>query len=506
MSRKDAQGPGTPGRLVFAGDVYCDLVFVGADVPESGGETFANRFLIAPGGVANRAVAAARTGATTSLVSALGDDPLGQYVRSQLESEDGLDISLLRSVPGYQSPVSVALSGPEDRRFITYLEPHDPWGSGEHPDDVFAIHVSATAGSSAWVTRLRDAGALVVAGVGWDPTGEWSPALLSELSSVDVFVPNHVEAMAYARAPDPEAAAKILAERVPLVVVTRGRHGVIAIDSARNVMAEVPGIPVTAVDPTGAGDVFVATFMSALRQDWDLRSCLRFANLCAAYSVTGPGGATTAPRPGDLPAFIEAHCPGGDWDFLSGLGAVRLAEPEISGAVQKFASDFQVTGMCGGLLNYMQYDHAHARNFIAPVLAARHVRQADPRQYLVGLLTPAAVVAEHLGRRAITGEGHLRVIRRPALIPRKVRIRPVDHLLEPVPLHVPEVLHHSRNRPAGGNDRRVPRILVQPLDNGAHRGPLILQRFKKILPDVPVTVRHAPSFLAALRVGRKRGC
>jgi sugar/nucleoside kinase (ribokinase family) len=448
MSRKDAHRPDAPGRLVFAGDVYCDLVFVGADVPESGGETFADRFLIAPGGVANRSVAAARTGAPTSLVSALGDDPLGKYVRSLLESEEGLDISLLRSVPGYQSPVSVALSGPEDRRFITYLEPHDPWGSGEYPDDVFAIHVSATVASSVWVNRLRGAGALVVGGVGWDPTGEWSPALLAELSSVDVFVPNHVEAMAYARAPDPEAAARILAERVPLVVVTRGRHGVIAIDSARNVMAEVPGIPVTAVDPTGAGDVFVATFMAALRQDWDLRTCLRFANLCAAYSVTGPGGATTAPRPGDLPAFIEAHCPGGDWSFLSGLGAARLAEPEISGAVQQFTSDFQVAGMCGRFLDYVQYDHAHVRNFIVAVLAARHVRQADARQYLVGLLAPTVVVAEHLGRRAIAGKGHLRVIRWPALVPRKVRVRPGDDLLEPVPLHVPEVLNHSRNRPA----------------------------------------------------------
>jgi sugar/nucleoside kinase (ribokinase family) len=335
MSRKDAQEPGArerglPGRLVFAGDVYCDLVFVGADVPESGGETFADRFLIAPGGVANRSVAAVRSGAPTSIVSALGDDPLGAYVRSLLEGEEGLDVSLLRAVPGFQSPVSVALSGPEDRRFITYREDRHPWApvpraSLESLGDVFAIHIPATAASADWVARLRAAGALVVGGVGWDPTGEWSPALLHELSSVDVFVPNHVEAMAYARAPDPETAARILAERVPLVVVTRGRHGAIAIDSAHGVTAEVPGIPVTAVDPTGAGDIFVATFMSALRHDWDLRTCLRFANLCAAYSVTGPGGATVAPRLGDLPALIEAHCPGEDWNFLAGLpGCMRI--------------------------------------------------------------------------------------------------------------------------------------------------------------------------------------
>lgn len=319
MSRNHAQQPGTPGRLVFAGDVYCDLVFLGADVPEPGGETFADRFVIAPGGVANRAVAAARSGAPTSIVSALGDDPLGRYVRSLLEREEGLDISQLRSVPGFQSPVSVAVSGPQDRRFITYLEPRHPWGSAEGLTDVFAVHVPVLAASTAWVARLRSAGALVVGGVAWDPTGQWSPALLDGLSSVDVFIPNHVEAMAYARAEDPATAAKVLAERVGLVVVTCGPRGVIAIDSARGETAEVPGIPVTAVDPTGAGDVFAATFMSAMRHGWDLPRCLRFANLCAAYSVTGPGGATTAPRHGDLPAFIKAHHVAGDWDFLSGL-------------------------------------------------------------------------------------------------------------------------------------------------------------------------------------------
>ncbi|MGH3170474.1 MAG: carbohydrate kinase family protein [Trebonia sp.] len=326
MSCKDAQepGPGEPGRLVFAGDVYCDLVFLGADVPESGGETFADQFLIAPGGVANRSVAAARSGAPTSIVSALGEDPLGRYVRSLLEKEEGLDTSLLRSVAGFQSPVSVALTGPGDRRFITYREGRHPWGPAsrsflEDLAGAFAIHVPVTAASADWVAGLRGTGALVVGGVGWDPTGEWSPALLAELSSVDIFVPNHVEAMAYARAPDPETAAKILAERVPMVVVTRGAHGAIAIDSARGETAEISGIPVTAVDPTGAGDVFVAAFMSALRHDWDLRTCLRFANLCAAYSVTGTGGATAAPRVSDLAAFVESHRVYGDWGFLAGL-------------------------------------------------------------------------------------------------------------------------------------------------------------------------------------------
>jgi sugar/nucleoside kinase (ribokinase family) len=325
MSRKHAQLPAPGGaagqrRLVFAGDVYCDLVFVGADVPEPGAETFADRFLIAPGGAANRCVAAARSGAPAAIVSAIGDDPLGRYVRSLLEREEGLDLTLLRPVAGLQSPVSVALSGQRDRRFITYREPCPPAEPDGELADVFAIHVPVPGAAAGWVRRLRAGGTRVVGGVGWDPTGRWSPALLAGLAALDVFIPNHVEAMAYARAADAEAAARALADRVPLVVVTRGPRGAIAIDSARGETAEVPGIPVTAVDPTGAGDVFAATFMAAMRHDWDLRTCLRFANLCAAYSVTGPGGATAAPRLSDLPAFIETHRAAGDWSFLPGTG------------------------------------------------------------------------------------------------------------------------------------------------------------------------------------------
>ncbi|WP_314148277.1 carbohydrate kinase family protein [uncultured Leifsonia sp.] len=309
-------------ELLFAGDIFCDVVFAGVDVPEVGAEVYADAFTITAGGVANRAVAAARAGATTLLLSRLGDDPLGEHLHGVLDAEPGLDTQLLERVPGHQSPVTVSLTTPEDRSFITYQEDLGHQDVPESLGPIGATNVGIARELPEWVARLRRAGTTIVGGVGWDHTGEWSSDVLDRLSEVDVFVPNHVEAMRYTRTDDPVLAAKALAERVPLAVVTRGPRGVVAVDSASGEVVEVEAVQVPVVDPTGAGDVFVATFMASATRGWDLRTRLRFASLSATISVTGLGGAASAPRPHDLVDFVERHRPSGDWSFLD-----RTPEP-----------------------------------------------------------------------------------------------------------------------------------------------------------------------------------
>ena len=310
--------------LLFAGDVYCDIVFAGVAVPEVGAEVFADGFAISPGGVANRAVAAARAGASTLLLSRLGGDPLGRELRTMLDGEPGLDTSWVADLPGWQTPVSVSLTSPDNRSFITYHEALGPLQLPADPGAIGAVHVGLAEEPPAWLARLRASGTMVVGGVGWDSTGEWCPSVLERLDQVDVFVPNDVEAMRYTRTDSARDAAERLAERVPLAVVTRGAEGVIAVDSAAGSVVELPSIPVDVVDPTGAGDVFVATFMAArVHQDWDLATQLRFAGLNAALSVTGLGGAASAPRRPDLIDFVTTTRPIGDWSFLE-TGSISI--------------------------------------------------------------------------------------------------------------------------------------------------------------------------------------
>jgi sugar/nucleoside kinase (ribokinase family) len=312
-----------PGALLFAGDVFCDLVFSGVTAPEQGAEVYADAFAVTPGGVANRAVAAARAGAPTKLLSRLGDDVLGRHVFQLLRDEPLLDTDLLELVPGHQSAVSVALTGPDDRSFITYEEQLDPLTVPDVLGPVSATHVGIARPLPAWVAALRAAGTTVVGGVGWDHTGEWSGGVLDRLAEIDVFVPNDIEAMRYTRTDSALAAAKSLAERVPLAVVTRGGDGVVAVDSANGVVVTAETIPVDVVDPTGAGDVFVATFMAGAHHGWPLEPRLRFAAASGAYAVTGLGGAASAPHPEQLRAFLRRSDPSGDWSFVDALTGVH---------------------------------------------------------------------------------------------------------------------------------------------------------------------------------------
>jgi len=160
------------------------------------------------------------------------------------------------------------------------------------------------------------------------------------------------------------------------------------------------------------------------------------------------------------------------------LAGCLLAQAEAGLAVQQLAGDLQVTGVRRGLLDHVQDHHPDVGYLVIAVPAARRVGQADAGQDLVGPVALGAVVAEHLRQRAIAGEGHRRVVRRPPLVPRLILLQARDNLLEPVPLGPSEVLHYACHRPARRDDRRVPGVLVQTIDDRAHRGPLVLQVLK----------------------------
>ena len=310
-----------PLDLLFAGAVFCDLVFAGVPMPEPGAEVYARAFKMTPGGVANRAVAAARLGARTALLSQLGDDPLGRHTADVLAEEPDLDLRWLRTRPGFQSPVTVSLTGESEREFITYQEPAEPLDWPVDAPPVGATHVSMQRELPGWVQRLRSAGTVVYGGVGWDPSGSWPPSVLERLDQIDVFVPNDLEAMRYTRTDTPERAARGLGRYVALAIVTCGERGVVAYERSGDRLLHVPAVPVVALDPTGAGDVFVASYMASGRFGWPLEERLQLAGLAASLSVRTLGGAVSAPRPYDIAAFLAAQRPSGNWSTIADWAA-----------------------------------------------------------------------------------------------------------------------------------------------------------------------------------------
>jgi len=309
--------------LLFAGSVFCDLIFAGVPMPEPGAEVYAKAFKLTPGGVANRAVAGSRMGARTALLSQLGDDFLGLHLAAVLSAELDLDLTWLRHQSGFQSPVTVSLTGIHEREFITYQEEADPleWPIGR--PTIGATHVSMQRDLPDWVQRLRGEGTTVYGGVGWDSSGRWSREVLRRLDQIDVFVPNDLEAMRYTQTDNAHDAARELGRYVELAIVTRGSRGVIAFERATGRLVEVPSVPVAAVDPTGAGDVFVASFMASDGFGWPLEQRLRLAGLAASLSVRTLGGAASAPRPCDITQFLTDQSPAGDWSTIRSWAATQ---------------------------------------------------------------------------------------------------------------------------------------------------------------------------------------
>ncbi len=103
----------------------------------------------------------------------------------------------------------------------------------------------------------------------------------------------------------PRAAARALADKVPVAVVTLGAEGAYAVDGSTGETAEVPAIDVEALDPTGAGDVFVAGFVTGTLAGWPLADRLAFAGLTAALSVQEFGGSLSAPGWSEIAGWWE---------------------------------------------------------------------------------------------------------------------------------------------------------------------------------------------------------
>ncbi len=119
---------------------------------------------------------------------------------------------------------------------------------------------------------------------------------------VDILFANDGEILALSGLDDFDAAVESIAARVPVLVVTRGPDGAIAVTNG--VRTEVSAEPVgKVVDTTGAGDLFAAGFLSGQAQGRSIKDSLTMGAVCAAEIISHFG-----PRPeADLKALVAAR-------------------------------------------------------------------------------------------------------------------------------------------------------------------------------------------------------
>jgi len=298
--------------IVVVGSFVRDLSFRCASFPAAG-ETVLGTFTTGPGGKgSNQAVAAARAGAPTRFVGAVGRDTLGREASLFLRSE-GID-SRLPVKPRFSTAAAMILVDASSQNEIVValgasaaLSPRDVPAVLLRGAQVVICQGEANNAVNMHAFRLaRRLGATTVLnpapmGPGFDR---------GILGLTDILVPNESEFAALTgHRPGGRMGALHEAARslgVPTVVVTLGERGCLV--SAQAGWSGVPGHRVRAVDTTGAGDAFVGGLAAGLvRFGGDILRAARFGNATAALSVTRPGTAPSMPSLREIERFLGSR-------------------------------------------------------------------------------------------------------------------------------------------------------------------------------------------------------
>ncbi|WP_183154891.1 carbohydrate kinase family protein [Streptomyces shenzhenensis] len=314
-------------QALFVGTVFLDIVLAGMPrLPRPGAEEWADERAVSVGGIANTAVAAARLGATSALVSTLGADDFSGIALKQLRAEPLLDLSNVTIQAEREIPLTVVVPMAGERMFLSHGSLAQP---APYAPDVRArtMFVALNDGMPTWVGKFRDAGTLVVAGVGWDEDPAWPRQVRGYLDTVDVLVLNAAEARHLTGEQDLETAARQLASPTRSVVVTCGPHGAIAVGNSAAATIHVRAPAVAAKDTTGAGDVLIGALMAATSIGETLEDSLAFAVTAAADATTRLGGARAAP---DLSQLLERASTASGASLSAARIAQRLRAPKTS--------------------------------------------------------------------------------------------------------------------------------------------------------------------------------
>ncbi|GAA3953064.1 5-dehydro-2-deoxygluconokinase [Actinoplanes auranticolor] len=275
------------------------------------------------GSPTNVAVAAARYGRRSAVISRTGADPFGEFIHDALRGF-GVDDRFVAPVAALPTPVTFCeIFPPDDFPLYFYRFPKAPdLEIAESELDLAAIRAAGIF----WVTgtglcqspsreatlaalRARNKSGITVLDLDYRPmfwesreqAREW---ISQALPYVTVAVGNLDECETAVGVREPHAAAQALHDAgVELAVVKQGPLGVLASDGKEQV--QVPPVPIEVVNGLGAGDAFGGALCHGLLSGWDLETTMRFCNAAGAIVTTRLACAEAMPTESEVRQLIE---------------------------------------------------------------------------------------------------------------------------------------------------------------------------------------------------------
>ncbi|MEV4005572.1 5-dehydro-2-deoxygluconokinase [Actinomadura sp. NPDC049753] len=279
----------TMGRVSV--DVYPNQVGTPLEDVESFGKYLG-------GSPTNVAVAAARYGRRTAVVTRTGEDPFGRFVHKALRGY-GVDDRFVTAVPGLPTPLAFCeIFPPDDFPLYFYRYPKAPDLEIRADElDLDAIRsarivwatvtgLSQEPSREATLTALAEHPGQTVIDLDyrpmlWDDPSEAPHWAGLALERATVAVGNLEECEVAVGEREPRAAARAILARGPeLAIVKMGPEGVLA--ATADEVVEVPPVKVDVVNGLGAGDAFGGAVCHGLLAGWDLRRLVEFAGAAGA--------------------------------------------------------------------------------------------------------------------------------------------------------------------------------------------------------------------------------
>lgn len=253
------------------------------------------------GAAGNVAVVANKMGLDVGLISCIGKDFEGsEYEKEMIDA--GIDISNMIVSKKANTPTAFVLTNPEDEQmFYFYWGAAEEYQNSDVPteaiDHAKAVHLATgdpqfniKAGKYAYDNNKL---------VSFDPGQDlhlYSTNDLQELvKNCNILFGNEHEIEHICDLLE-KSKEELLNEGLDIIVQTLGDKGSVIYANGEDAL-EIEAVATKAVDPTGAGDSYRASFLSFYLRDNDLKTCGRFASTVSSYIVETQGTQTNIPHP-----------------------------------------------------------------------------------------------------------------------------------------------------------------------------------------------------------------